>query len=55
MAEKAISSVRGKKEENRIIFLKAWNEWGEGNYMEPDLRFGRGYIEALKEALKENK
>lgn len=55
MAEKAISSVKGKKKENRIIFLKAWNEWGEGNYMEPDLRFGRGYIEALKEALKENK
>lgn len=40
------------KEEN-IIFIKAWNEWGEGNYMEPDLKFGKGYIKALAEVLKE--
>ena len=33
-----------------MVFLKSWNEWGEGNYMEPDLRFGKGYIKALKEA-----
>ena len=26
-------------------------EWGEGNYMEPDLTFGKGYINALHEAL----
>ena len=33
--------------------VKSWNEWGEGNYMEPDLEFGHGYIEALANALKE--
>ena len=38
--------------ERRIVFLKSWNEWAEGNYMEPDLKFGRGNLEALQQALK---
>ena len=46
-----IDEVKDKSEPNRIIFLKSWNEWGEGNYMEPDLRYGYGYIDALKRAL----
>lgn len=46
-----IEEVKEKPEEDRIIFLKSWNEWGEGNYMEPDLRYGYGYIDALKRAL----
>ena len=48
-----IDEVKDKPEEDRIIFLKSWNEWGEGNYMEPDLRYGYGYIDALKRALTE--
>ena len=48
-----IEEVKDKPEEDRIIFLKSWNEWGEGNYMEPDLRYGYGYIDALKRALTE--
>lgn len=39
--------IKDKEEENKIVFLKSWNEWGEGNYMEPDLRFGKRYIEVL--------
>lgn len=46
-----IEEVQDKPQEDRIIFLKSWNEWGEGNYMEPDLRYGFGYIDALKRAL----
>lgn len=33
----------------RLVFLKSWNEWAESNYVEPDLRFGRGYLEVLRE------
>lgn len=44
-----INAVKNKK--NPILFLKSWNEWGEGNYMEPDLKFGKGYINALRKAL----
>lgn len=47
--------IRKAKEEYHqdMIFLFAWNEWAEGGYMEPDERFGTGYLNALKEALLE--
>ena len=51
--EKALKTISPKKDEYKIIFLKSWNEWGEGNYMEPDLKFGLGYIDALKKSLQE--
>lgn len=49
--EDVFAKISSKKEENQLVFLKSWNEWGEGNYMEPDLRFGHGYIDALRNAL----
>lgn len=49
--EDVLSIVQTKKDEDRIIFLKSWNEWGEGNYMEPDLEYGRQRIDALHDAL----
>ncbi len=47
----AIKLIDNKSEEHKIIFLKSWNEWAEGNYMEPDLKYGKGYIKALKQSL----
>ena len=38
----------------RIIFLKSWNEWAEGNYLEPDLINGRGYLEVCKYEILEH-
>ena len=37
---------------DKFIFIKAWNEWGEGNYMEPDCRFGKAYIEESGKVFK---
>lgn len=47
--KKALECVKDKNEERKIIFLDSWNEWGEGSYMEPDLIYGHGYMNALKE------
>ena len=49
--KEALAAVRQKK--NPILFLKSWNEWGEGNMMEPDMTYGRGFIEALRKAINE--
>ncbi len=38
---------------NNIILLKSWNEWAEGNYLEPDSRWGTGYLEVIRDVLKE--
>lgn len=39
--------------DSNLVFIKAWNEWGEGNYLEPDLRYGKQFIEATLRAQKE--
>lgn len=51
--EIALNMIKGKPAERKILFLMSWNEWGEGNYMEPDIEFGKGYIHALREAIGE--
>lgn len=40
------------KEEN-LVFINAWNEWGEGCHLEPDLKWRTGFLEAHKEAIDE--
>jgi hypothetical protein len=52
-AKQALYMVQNKPIEKQMVFLKSWNEWGEGNYMEPDLTYGKGYISALKDVINE--
>ena len=47
----AIARVVGRAPDERIVFLKAWNEWAEGNHVEPDLKWGRAYLEVIREEL----
>ncbi len=49
----ALSLVQNKQPEHRILFLQSWNEWAEGNYVEPDLKYGHGYLDVLRELLIE--
>ena len=51
MACDALNAIKNKPSEEQIIILKSWNEWGEGNYMEPDMKYGHGYIDALRKAV----
>ena len=34
-----------------LIFIKSWNEWAEGNYLEPSIRHGKKFLEVIKEEL----
>ena len=51
----ALSLVEKKQPEHKILFLQSWNEWAEGNYVEPDLKYGHGFLDVLKECLIESK
>lgn len=48
-----IELVKDKPSEHKIIIIKSWNEWGEGNYLEPDYVNGDVYIKVLQEILNE--
>jgi hypothetical protein len=40
--------------EENFIFINAWNEWAEGNHLEPCQKWGRAYLEATKRAIESN-
>ena len=41
------------KQNKEYVFLMAWNEWGEGSYLEPDTKQGYGYLDAIKAIMEE--
>lgn len=49
-----VNCIKNKKQENRIVILKSWNEWAEANYIEPDIVFGDKYLTILREELSED-
>jgi hypothetical protein len=49
--KKAVASIQGRPWEERLLLIKSWNEWAEGNYLEPSRRFGHGYLEVVKKEI----
>jgi hypothetical protein len=47
----ALDVAADNPEGERVLMIKSWNEWAEGNYLEPDDQYGRGRLEALARAL----
>ena len=50
--EDAVRLIACKQKEHRLLFLKSWNEWGEGNYVEPDQDYGHGFLDAISRAIR---
>ena len=49
----ALDLLKDKNFEHKILFLQSWNEWAEGNYVEPDLKYGRGFLDVIKDCILE--
>lgn len=51
LLKKVVSLIESDNNDVPLLFIKSWNEWGEGNHLEPDLKYGHSYLEAMQKGL----
>jgi len=51
--QNAMKFVNEQQGDHKMIFIKSWNEWAEGNYLEPDQQWGLEYLQSIKDSLQE--
>ena len=49
---RALTVLQTRPKDEQILFVNAWNEWAEGNHLEPDQRYGHGYLNVLLRELQ---
>ena len=47
----AIDGLDHYPTEEKFLWLKSWNEWAEGNYLEPDGEYGDAWLDVLRNEL----
>jgi len=52
--KQVLDSLKNKQQNHKVIFLKSWNEWAEGNYIEPDIKYGTSYLEIIRKNIEMN-
>jgi lipopolysaccharide biosynthesis protein len=49
--KEVVKKTLSNESSEKIIFINAWNEWAEGNHLEPCQKWGHAYLEATQRAL----
>jgi hypothetical protein len=53
LCTRAFRATENKAAGERIVIIRSWNEWAEGNYLEPDQKFGTSYLEQFKKSISD--
>ena len=53
--QKAKEYIDARPDLPKLITVFSWNEWIEGGYLLPDMKYGFGYLEAVKEVMLDGK
>ncbi|HXE95589.1 MAG TPA: glycoside hydrolase family 99-like domain-containing protein [Dongiaceae bacterium] len=51
LATVILQTLEKRQGDERMVFINAWNEWGEGCHLEPDERYGMAWLEAVRSAV----
>ena len=49
LMRKAVKKANQQPADRNIVFIKSWNEWAEGNHLEPDLKYGKAYLQVIRD------